>query len=101
MNDIASELAKLHILRGADFSRQVERIALMKDFHPVSGEVDIYSVGGEQGEDYALLLNAARKAVIHGFRVFILPNPQGIRTADFIFERKGTYRIYDLKTIQG
>ena len=33
--------------------------------------------------------------------MFILPNPKGIRTADFIFERKGVYRMYDLKTIQG
>jgi hypothetical protein len=38
---------------------------------------------------------------MHGYRVFVLPNPKGIRTADFIFERKGTYRMYDLKTISG
>lgn len=54
-----------------------------------------------QGEDYDNLLNAARKAVEHGYRVFILPNPKGIRTADFIFERKGVYRMYDLKTVIG
>ena len=30
-----------------------------------------------------------------------LPNPKGIRTADFIFERKGVYKLYDLKTIIG
>jgi hypothetical protein len=33
--------------------------------------------------------------------VYILPNPKGIRTADFIFERKGVIGLYDLKTIQG
>ncbi len=38
---------------------------------------------------------------MHGYRVFVLPNPKGIRTADFIFERKGTYKMYDLKTISG
>ena len=48
-----------------------------------------------------VLLNAARKAVEHGYRVFILPNPEGFRTADFIFERKGVYKMFDLKTIQG
>ena len=48
-----------------------------------------------------IMLNAARKAVMHGYRVFVLPNPKGIRAADFIFERKGVYRIYDLKTISG
>ena len=31
----------------------------------------------------------------------VLPNPHGIRTADFIFERKGVYRMYDLKTVYG
>ncbi|MBQ6054725.1 MAG: hypothetical protein IJL28_05450, partial [Prevotella sp.] len=51
--------------------------------------------------DFANLLNAARKAVELGYRVYIVPNPKNIRTADFIFERKGVYRLYDLKTIQG
>ena len=101
MNDIATELAKLHILKGADYSRQVERIARMDSFHPVDNEMNIFSVGGEKGDDYNNLLNAARKAVTHGYKVFILPNPNGIRTPDFIFERKGVYRIYELKTIQG
>lgn len=39
--------------------------------------------------------------IVHGYRVFILPNPKGIRTADFIFERKGVYKMFDLKTISG
>ena len=101
MGDIAAELAKLHILKGADFSRQVERIARMDVFHPIENELNIFSVGGETGSDYGNLLNAARKAVTHGYKVFILPNPSGIRTPDFIFERKGTFRPYDLKTISG
>ena len=40
-------------------------------------------------------------AVEHGYRVYILPNPKGIRTADFIFERKGVYKMFDLKSIIG
>ncbi len=67
----------------------------------MEGEKDIFSVGGENGEDYDNLMNAARKAVEHGYRVFLLPNPKGIRTADFIFERKGIYKMFDLKTITG
>ena len=101
MSDIAAELAKLHTLKGADYSRQVERIARMGNFHPVEGESAIYSTGSEGESDYSNLLNAARKAVAHGYKVYILPNPSGIRTPDFIFERKGTYRPYDLKTISG
>ncbi len=49
----------------------------------------------------ANLLNAARKAVEHGYSVYILPNPKGFRTADYIFERKGVYKMFDLKTIVG
>ena len=101
MNDISLELAKLHILTGADFIRQLKLIVSSGEFHPVEGEKDIFSVGGENGEDYDNLINAARKAVEHGYRVFLLPNPKGIRTADFIFERKGVYKMFDLKTITG
>ena len=61
----------------------------------------IFSVGNEHDQDYTNLIRAARKCVAHGYRVFILPNPKGTRTADFILERKGTFRIYDLKTISG
>ena len=67
----------------------------------VKNETEIFAAIRETEEDYPSLLNAARRAVEHGYRVFILPNPKGIRTADFIFERKGVYRMYDLKTIQG
>ena len=101
MDNITDELAKLHKLTGAEFSRQVERIALRNEFYPLEGETDIYITGGETSDDFENLLNAARKAVMHGYRVFVLPNPKGIRTADFIFERKGTYKMYDLKTISG
>ena len=47
------------------------------------------------------LINAARKAVEHGYRVYILPNPRSCRTADFIFEKKGILGLYDLKTVHG
>lgn len=98
---IAVELEELHYLKGARFVKQLKLITYYGEFHPVDGEADIFSTGGEQGEDYFNLLNAARKAVEHGYKVFILPNPKSIRTADFIFERKGVYKMFDLKTIVG
>ena len=99
MTDIALELAKLHILTGADFIRQLRLIVTFKEFRPV--EDGIFSAISEGNDDYQALMNAARKAVAHGYHVYILPNPQGIRTADFIFERKGVYKLFDLKTIIG
>ena len=100
-NDITQELALLHTLNGGDFSRQVEKIAHRGEFHLIDGETEIFSVGGEQSDDYQNLLVAARKAVEFGYRVYMLPNPRNIRTADFIFEKKGIFRLYDLKTVYG
>ena len=51
MNDFTTELAKLHQLTGAEFSRQVERIALRKEFHPLETAPEIFTVGGEKSDE--------------------------------------------------
>ncbi len=99
--NIALELARLHVLKGADFVRQLKMLAQMSIFKPVENEKDIFVADASHHEDLPSLLDAARKAVAHGNKVYILPNPKGIRTADFIFENKGIYKLYDLKTISG
>ena len=100
-NDIASELAHLHTLKGAAYVSQLKAIAARKEFHPLDDYPSIFTVGGEKDSDYPFLLNAARKAVEHGYQVYILPNPHGFRTADFIFVRRNVYKLFDLKTISG
>jgi len=100
-NDIASELALLHTLKGAAYVSQLKAIAARKEFHPLNDDPNIFTVGGEKDTDYPFLLNAARKAVEHGYQVYILPNPHGLRTADFIFVRRNIYKLFDLKTISG
>ena len=100
-NDIASELVKLHELSGAEYSRQVERIAMLKVFHPLENEVGIYTPGVLKNDDFQNQLVAARKAVELGYKVYILPTPKGSRTPDFILEKKKTFRAYDLKTVFG
>lgn len=99
--DIAEQLADLHTLKGAGFISMLKEITHQRAFTPLEGECSIYIIDGMKGDDFENLLNAARKAVEHGYKVFILPNPKGIRTADFIFERKGVYKMFDLKTISG
>lgn len=98
---MAVELQELHYLKGAQFINQLKLIIYYGEFHLVEGETDIYSAISEKSDDFDNLTSAARKAVEHGYRVYILPNPKGIRTADFIFERKGVYKMFDLKTITG
>ena len=99
--DLNALLEDLHVAFGSGFVWTLKQITSHGEFKPLDGENDIFVVGGENAEDYDNLLNAARKAVEHGYKVFILPNPKGIRTADFIFERKGVYKLFDLKTISG
>ncbi len=98
---MADELQELHYLKGARFINQLKLIIYYGDFHPVEGETNIFSAISEQSEDFDNLINAGRKAVEHGYRVYILPNPRNCRTADFIFEKKGILGLYDLKTVHG
>ena len=98
---MADELQELHNLKGAHFIKQLKLIIYYGEFRPVEGETNIFSAISEQSEDFDNLINAARKAVAHGYRVYILPNPRSCRTADFIFEKKGILGLYDLKTVHG
>jgi hypothetical protein len=101
VRDLNTLLEDLHVAFGSGFVYTLKQITSHNEFKQLEGETEIYAVGGENSEDFSNLLNAARKAVEHGYRVYILPNPKNIRTADFIFERKGVYKMFDLKTITG
>ena len=97
----AVELQALHYLKGASFINQLKLIINSGEFFPVEGDPGIFSAISNQSDDYDNLIKAARKAVEHGYRVYLLPNPKGIRSADFIFVRKGVLKLFDLKTIEG
>ena len=99
--ELSALLEDLLSVKGSSFVSLLKEITSHNEFKPLDGENGIFITGGEKAEDYANLLSAARKAVGYGYRVFILPNPKNIRTADFIFERKGVYKMFDLKTIMG
>lgn len=101
VRDLNTLLEDLHVAFGSGFVYTLKQITSHNEFKQLEGETEIYAVGGENSEDFSNLLNAARKAVEHGYRVYFLPNPKNIRTADFIFERKGVYKMFDLKTITG
>jgi hypothetical protein len=54
--DIALELARLHILRGSDFIRQLKMLTQLNIFKPVYNETDIYAAEGSHRDDMPLLL---------------------------------------------
>lgn len=97
--DVKGLMEKLSELSGAKYISQLRKLTELKIYKKV--ESGIYSAIGEDSNDYGNLLAGAKKAVRHGYKVFILPNPKGIRSADYIFTRKGVYKMYDLKTITG
>ena len=68
--DIAEQLADLHTLKGAGFISMLKEITQQRAFTPLEGESNIYTTGGTKDDDYDNLLNAARKAVEHGYKVF-------------------------------
>lgn len=59
-------LALLHELQGIDFIRQLKKITERHEFSPIASDPQIFIVGGDVGDDYIPLLNAARKAVEQG-----------------------------------
>jgi hypothetical protein len=79
----SDELQELYYLKGSQFIHQLKQIVNSGEFRPIDGETDIFSAISEICDDFDNLVNAARKAVEHGYRVYILPNPKGIRTADY------------------
>ena len=97
----AVELQALHYLKGASFINQLKLIINSGEFFPVEGEPGIFSAISNQSDDYDNLIKAARKAVEHGYRVYLLPNPKGIRSADFIFVRKGVLSCISAAQSQG
>ena len=71
---MADELQELHYLKGAQFINQLKLIIYYGEFHLVEGETNFYSAISENSDDFDNLINAARKAVEHGYRVYILPS---------------------------
>lgn len=64
-------LEDLHVVFGSGFVWTMKLITSHGEFKPLPGEDNIFVVGGETAEDYDNLINAARKAVEHGYRVFM------------------------------
>ena len=92
-------IAQLQLLEGAAFWQQLAAITQRREFK--SFEDGIFSAIGSESPDFDQLIDAARKAVAFGYTVYILPNPKGTKSADFIFKRKRVYKLIELKTIIG
>ena len=100
-DDITTKLKRLHTLKGDNYNKELQEICGLKTFKTVPNMKDVFWTGNETDIDINNLKAAAAKAVIFGNKVYIMPNPKDTRSMDFIFERKGIYKDYDLKSITG
>ncbi len=100
-DDITAKLKRLHTLKGAEYNKELKEICGLKTFKPVPDMKNVFWTGNESDLDMGNLKTGAAKAVAFGNKVYIMPNPKTTRTADFIFENKGIYKDYDLKSITG
>ena len=71
--DITEQLADLHTLKGAAFISMLKEITQNSAFSSLEGESNIYVTGVIKDHDFDDLLNAAHKAVEHGYTVYMLP----------------------------
>ena len=92
-------ISGLQDLKGMAFWQRLVAITKRGEFKEI--ERGIYSAISPGDQDYNRLIDAARKAQSFGYVVYILPNPKRISSADFIFKNKKSYKLYELKTIQG
>ncbi|MDO5577128.1 MAG: hypothetical protein Q4F84_08610, partial [Fibrobacter sp.] len=99
--DITEKLKELLELKGKNYNKKLQEICSLKMFKPIPGMKGVYWTGNEGDNDMDRLKLAAQKAVLFGNKVYIMPNPNKTPTLDFIFVRKGIYKGYDLKSVDG
>lgn len=100
-SDVTALLKKLHTAKGTEYNQTLQEICQSKIFKPMAEMKGVYWTGSETDFDLDRLKAAAKKAVSFGNKVYMLPNPNSTRSADFIFVKKGIYKDYDLKTVVG
>lgn len=98
---IDERLRALHTAKGKDVIELQREVIADRRFKPVEKLKGILSAISETDPDYERLIAGAKRAVEHGYEVFLMPNPKGIRTTDYILRKKGFVGSYDLKTIMG
>ena len=91
----------LHEKIGAEYIKAVREITEMKIFKSVDGSKEIFSALGKSHPDFDNILDAAKKMVEKGYRVYIPPNPGETRSGDCILQKKSFVGLYDVKTIIG
>lgn len=87
--------------KGRELTRLLREIVASRRLKPVEGHEGVRSAIDQSDGDYDRLVACADKAVVHGYKVAMLPNPSGGRTPDLILYNSKFIAAYDVKTIIG
>ena len=98
---MSANLSRLRETSGKEYLDTLIAVTQSKEFKAYEGMKNVFWTGNAKDSDLPRILDASRKCVALGYKVYILPNPHGIRTADLILMRKNIYKEFDLKTIYG
>lgn len=101
MVDITAALGSLATKEGKEYTNVLREIVSMKVFKSLKDIKGVVSAISESDPDFANLKEGARKAVAHGYKVYLLPNPNKIKSGDYILEKGNFIGLYDLKSITG
>lgn len=99
---MSADLARLRETTGKEYIDTLAKITNSKEFKQYPDLDNVFWMGKVKKEaDLPRILDVAKKCVGVGYKVYILPNLHGIRTADLILVRNGIFKEFDLKTIFG
>ncbi len=95
---LADKLRALENASTSEYGRIIKSIISDKAFKAMEGHKGVYAMPSSELEP---LLKVADRATSFGNTVYIMPNPHGVRSMDYVFVRGNVVRTYDLKSIQG
>jgi len=95
---VGDMISMLKESKGVDYTKLLREIIDSNEFKPVEGHPGIYAMPSNERKT---LLVSAQRAVSFGNTVYILPNPKGITSMDFIFAKNSSIRGYENKNISG
>lgn len=100
--DVTDMLRELSTQDNKEFGDTLNKIIESNEFKQLEDNDNIFVTQAYYADpDREHLTKAAQKALFYKNTVYILPNPNGFPSADYIFKNDKNVKLYDLKWITG
>ena len=95
---LKDKLDSLQNASSSEYGKILESIISSREFKPVEGHPNVFAMPSDERTS---LLPIADKAVKHGNAVYIMANPKGSKSMDFVFKKNGNIKGYEKKNASG